>query len=522
MGQILEVKTVVETKEAEKNVEDLGGKIGDANEATEGMIGSLDKMTGGAITAFKGVVKGAKAGAVAMKTLKGAIAATGIGLLVVAVGSLVSYFTSTQKGADMLNKAFAGIGATIDVLVDRLSTFGGGLMEIFKGNFSEGLDILAGSFKGITAEIKEEAAAAVTLETASQKLLKVKRDFVVQEEKLNADLEKYRLASENFDLSAAERLAANTKAQETAMELANKRTAIAKEELRILAEKNSLGESLNEDLDAEAEAKAALFVIERERDALAKEFQAKAKSITDEQKSAAAARKAELDAEEKARQDKLIADAEAELAAITEQNNKEIEESKRKAAAQKVIDDQAAADKLALEERTKAAEINIEQQKQQAINSMASAGFAALGQMAKEGSKEAKAIATAQVIFDTIRGIQSTFATASANVANTTATMGAWPFIQAAAAATFGAVNIAKIQSSKTSGSGAAPSVGGGGGGGGARPSMPRVPNFTAENLGVGGGDQFNRRIRAVVVNQDIKDDNQLDSKVDDLVSIGK
>ena len=64
---VLEVKTVVETKQAEQNVENLSEKINDGNEATEGMIGSLDKMTGGAITAFKGVVKGAKSGAMAMK-----------------------------------------------------------------------------------------------------------------------------------------------------------------------------------------------------------------------------------------------------------------------------------------------------------------------------------------------------------------------------------------------------------------------------------------------------------------------
>ena len=206
MAEILEVKTVVETKQAEQSVDNLTDKIEGGTEATQGMTNALDKMTGGAITAFKGVVKGAKSGVIAMRTLKGAIAATGIGLLVLAVGSLVSYFKNTQKGADLLDKAFAGIGATIDVLVDRLSTFGSGLMEIFSGNFSAGLDILAGSFKGITEEIKTEAAAAVDLETASQKLLKTKRAFIEQEAKLNSDLEKYRLASENFDLSTAERL----------------------------------------------------------------------------------------------------------------------------------------------------------------------------------------------------------------------------------------------------------------------------------------------------------------------------
>ena len=567
MAEILEVKTVVETKQAEQSVDNLTDKIEGGTEATQGMIGALDKMTGGAITAFKGVVKGAKSGVMAMRTLKGAIAATGIGLLVLAIGSLISYFTNTQKGADLLNKAFAGIGATIDVLVDRLSTFGGGLMEIFSGNFSAGLDILAGSFKGITEEIKTEAAAAVDLEDASQKLLKTKRAFIEQEAKLNADLEKYRLASENFDLSTAERLAANSKAQETAMELANQQMAIAKEELRILSEKNALGESMDEDLDAEAEAKARLFQIEKERDSLAKEFQAKSKGITDEQKGAAQAAAAESKAIQDAKNAKSIEDAKITAKAVEDARLEAIKEVDNQIREYKLTHDEVKlADLLSFEEKKKALELEqlniseaekeairlsykekevaatnetkdaevkisddaknkqlqLEQTKQAAINAGAEAGFALLGAMAEKNNKASKAIAVAQVMFDTIRGIQSTFASASANVAATTASMGAYPFIQAAAAAAFGALSIRKILSTPTNG-------GGGGGVGGSTPSAPsvnvsntpRIPNFNAMNEGVGGRDGFGS-VRAVVIQQDIKDSASLDNRVDDLVKIGK
>lgn len=562
MGQILEVKTIVETKSAEKDVENLTNKIDEGTEATEGMVGALDKMTGGAITAFKGVVKGAKSGVMAMKTLKGAIMATGVGALVVAVGSLVTYFTSTQKGADLLNKAFAGIGATIDVLVDRLSTFGGGLMEIFSGNFSEGLDILAGSFKGITAEITAEASAAVTLETASQKLLKTKRDFIEQEAKLNADLEKYRLASENFDLSTAERLKANKKAQETAMELANKRTEIAKEELRILTEKNALGESMNEDLDAEAEAKAKLFEIEGQRDALAKEFQAKAKGIIAEQKGAAQAAAAEAKSIQDAKNAKDIEDAkiaakaveDARLEAIKEVDNQireykltydEVkledllifEERKRNLELEQLDLSEAekAAIKLGYKEKEAAAAAETaakidatdkkskdDAKKREDVLAAARAnaiagGLSLVAAASKKGSAMAKAAAVAQVTFDTIRGVQAAFA----QTTDVTPTQ-SLRFINAGVAAGFGALSIKKILST--------PAGGGGGGnisvpssGGGARPSveMPRIPNFEANNQGVGGRTGFGN-MRAVVVQQDIKDSASLDNRVDDLIKIGK
>ncbi len=68
----------------------------------------------------------------AMKVLKFAIASTGIGLLVIALGSLIAFFTKTQRGSDLLSKAMAGIGATVDVLIGRLSTLGEKIFKAFE------------------------------------------------------------------------------------------------------------------------------------------------------------------------------------------------------------------------------------------------------------------------------------------------------------------------------------------------------------------------------------------------------
>jgi len=57
-------------------------------------------------------------------SLKGAIAATGIGLLIIALASLISYFTSTKRGAELLDRVMAGIKATTAVLIDRFSALG--------------------------------------------------------------------------------------------------------------------------------------------------------------------------------------------------------------------------------------------------------------------------------------------------------------------------------------------------------------------------------------------------------------
>jgi len=59
--------------------------------------------------------------------------------------------------------------------------------------------------------------------------------------------------------------------------------------------------------------------------------------------------------------------------------------------------------------------------------------------------------------------------------------------------------------------------------GGGARPSVeiPRIPNFEANNQGVGGRSGFGS-MRAVVVQQDIKESASLDNRVNDLIKVGK
>ena len=81
---------------------------------------------------FKTVGATAKA---SFATIKAGIMSTGIGALVIAVGSLISYFTNTKRGADQLSQAFTAMGAVVDVLTDRLSKVGEAISLVFSGEF---------------------------------------------------------------------------------------------------------------------------------------------------------------------------------------------------------------------------------------------------------------------------------------------------------------------------------------------------------------------------------------------------
>jgi hypothetical protein len=118
-------------EQVSSSINKLDSQVGTTNSAVEGGMQKLDQMTGGLITSFKAARTGLKGAVAGMKTLKGAIAATGIGLLVVAVGSLVLWFQKTEKGAELLEKASASLGAVMSVVVDKVTDLGGALVSAF-------------------------------------------------------------------------------------------------------------------------------------------------------------------------------------------------------------------------------------------------------------------------------------------------------------------------------------------------------------------------------------------------------
>ena len=225
----------------------LGNKFTIAGKGAGDVAAGLINTAKGAETASKG-----------MKILKVALASTGIGLLVVAFGSLVSFFTKTQKGSDILSKAMAALGATVSVLIDRASAFGEGIFKAFENpkesikklgeiivdnvvnRFTAIIDLvkiagvgfqalanrdieglknaaidaqgaliqmttgisveqqkaIANGVKSVANEIKEEAKAAADLEARTQALILRETDFIVVKARLNRVIEESRLAAE--------------------------------------------------------------------------------------------------------------------------------------------------------------------------------------------------------------------------------------------------------------------------------------------------------------------------------------
>lgn len=67
-----------------------------------------------------------------MKILRGAIIATGIGALVVVLGSLISYFTSTQEGINKVNKVLTPLKVAFQTLIGVVQSVGKVMVESFQ------------------------------------------------------------------------------------------------------------------------------------------------------------------------------------------------------------------------------------------------------------------------------------------------------------------------------------------------------------------------------------------------------
>ncbi|WP_288735016.1 hypothetical protein [uncultured Phocaeicola sp.] len=213
-----------ETQRYYRNVGNYKEAIIEAADANIPFIQQINEM----VTSLSGVgsylrgIKGEFASVTAstvgwtrvLKLLRVALVSTGIGVLVVALGSLVSYFAKTQKGIELANKLMASLGATVNVLVDRVSKFGSVLVNLFSGNFKQAGEDAKAVFKGIGDEIVEETKRAWELADVLNEIDKREVMLSMSRAANRAEIEKLKKATDDTTLSTEERIKAAEKAYE--------------------------------------------------------------------------------------------------------------------------------------------------------------------------------------------------------------------------------------------------------------------------------------------------------------------
>tara|TARA_R110002020_G_scaffold42575_4_gene124539 strand:- start:283 stop:2190 length:1908 start_codon:yes stop_codon:yes gene_type:complete len=456
------------------------------------------------------------------KSIKVGIASTGIGLLLIAFGSLATYLTSTKKGADKLKRVFTAIGTTIAVLRDRLSDVGEAISLVFQGKWSEAGDKLKESVSGIVDEIKKEVAIMDALEIRLQRLRDAENNFLIVKAKTRKAVAQAKMDSKDETKSIEERRAALQSALDMQQAMTDKELSLAKEKVAIQQQQMTTSNNMVEDERKLAELRADVF--NKETSSLLQQKRLKSEMNTFDKKIAAdeeARAKAEqkriddeFDAmveandawnEQQAEQFAKRADEDAMLLELQQQNSilaienlkeralKELEiqeekelasaelmensEEVKAAIAEKFTHKRAEVEKKFAKDKKKWSEMSSEAQLD-IMSSTASSMIKILGEETAAG----KAMAVTQATIDTYKGATAAYSS-MAGIPYVGPILGA---VAAGAAVAAGLANVKAILSADESG-------GGGGGGDGAPSSagasaQAPAPEMLSGKFELGGG----------------------------------
>lgn len=336
------------------------------------------------VQGFSALKNGLKVASNGFKTLRGAILSTGLGALIVAFGSLITYFSKTNEGTKVIQKIMGGLGAIVGVLTDKIASLGKWLIDAFKNpqkalselaemvkqnlinrftafgkildgiihldfkkigdgvlQAATGVEDMTGKAAALAKEMAEVAKRGYELEAAQQRLVTTTREWSLEETILTGQLEQLIKTGEDQSMSFEERINNLRKAGEIENQITTMNLELAKEQLRIIKEKNAISDSSEEELENEAEAAKKVAELEAKSLNLRQEIQnqisALEKERTAEQEAAAKAYREllekrnefELTLEEK-RLNNLVDGEEKQLALLEFNYNKTIAETKKK------------------------------------------------------------------------------------------------------------------------------------------------------------------------------------------------
>ena len=376
--QTFEVKQL--TNQQKGNTKALK-ETGEAAEDTIGNFRIMGVSLNGLKSSFGKIIPAIK---LMFGTIKAGILSTGIGALLIAFASLATYFTSTKRGADQLKVVFAALGATIDVLTDRMSSLGEVISLVFSGKFTEAGKLFKKSISGIVSEIKEEIIVMTELEKRTQALRDAEIQFSIQKAKTRQEIEKARLVAEDETKSAKERLDNLKKALQLEEQTTNRELELAREKVAIQKEQMAVSENSVEDEQKLAELKVAL--IEKETASI----KMRRRVVTEVN-----ALEREILAEEKAR--------------IKEKEDFEEAARKKKEDAEK----KAAKDAELLAKKQAKETLDIAKATESAKQDLIKQGFALAGNLAGENAQLSKGVAVAQTVYSTQQAIMAALAATS-------------------------------------------------------------------------------------------------------------
>ena len=300
---------------------EVKSNIGDLNNEAKDAAGNFQVMGFSLNGVKKGLASAGKSAKMMFGTMKAGLISSGIGIFVIMIASLFAYFKNTKKGAEMLERAMAGMGAVVSVVTDLFSSLGElivgafsnpkeaviGLWEAIKTNIVNRIDGIimqfkalgtiiksamsfdfdgvtegakefgkatiqmatgmdevqqkefADTIKGIAKEMNDEVSAAMRLKGMLQQLKDEEREFSKVRAQTRQDIQKARLDALDETKTAKERLDAVQKANDLELKTTADVLKMQERKIAIQKEQMSLSENMGEDLDELAALEVGLI-----------------------------------------------------------------------------------------------------------------------------------------------------------------------------------------------------------------------------------------------------------------------
>lgn len=199
-----------------------------------------------------------------------AIMATGIGALLIAVSSLISYFTKTVEGSDMLNRKLAALKSIMGNLTDVASDIGETLVMVFtkpREAAERFFNFIKNPIKAIREEVKEmveDFKIAEQIEGEYQRIRDAQRELNEEVAQGRAEVEKQKFIAEDVTKTYDERRKAAESAFDLEQRLMNQQIKLQKDLIAAKTTELSLSESSNEELNELSQMRIDLSRLENE------------------------------------------------------------------------------------------------------------------------------------------------------------------------------------------------------------------------------------------------------------------
>jgi hypothetical protein len=276
--------------------------VGDYSTAIKDALsqtGIFNSETTKLVGIFKSVTTGIKGATVAQNGLNRAFIASGIGLLIIALGSVISFLTSTQEGMDKVSSAMEGVSTYISVWRDEFNKLGKQIFERILPTFSKLGKAIGGiltfDFKQVTEAWRELGEVWQSLEppdfeeTNKKALEYAKRAIDLKERLIAVERAEYRygltlarneipkekalLMAKDETIAIEDRIEALEKAKRLTIEEHDQQIAFAKQRLAIQIEMMSFSEDLESDKRKQIEIEKEIAKLEASRYRDLKTFQ---------------------------------------------------------------------------------------------------------------------------------------------------------------------------------------------------------------------------------------------------------